>query len=136
MPENGVRYAVRYAFRCADEALQKRNVLIRYAFRYALLTLLGVRRGGTLTKKTEKNGFFLVFKGRNSRKKTVFEGQKSQESACLQGFARFDVKFGCAFRLVFPAENRRARWLQKKRAMEPKTSKTRIIRLTGNSCSS
>ena len=99
MPENGFGYAVGCAFGYAVEALQKRNVLKGCVFGYALLTLLGVHRGGTLTKKTKKNGFFLVFKERNSREKTVFRGQKSQESAYLQGFVRFDVKFGCAFRL-------------------------------------
>lgn len=48
MPENEVRCAVRYAIRYAKSGLQKRNVLIRYAFRYAVLTLLqGVGGGQT-----------------------------------------------------------------------------------------
>ena len=40
MPENGVRGAVRGAFRGARRGLQKRNVLIRGAFRGAVLTFL------------------------------------------------------------------------------------------------
>lgn len=99
-------------------------------FRVTLLTLLEVLCGGTLPKKQRKNGFFLVFKGRKSKKKTVFRGQNSQESAYLQGFAKIDVKFGCAFRLIF------AEIAQKKRAMDPKTSKTLMTREMGNSCSS
>lgn len=77
--------------------LQKRNVWIRYAFRYALLTLLKGDKWGKRVKKRQKNGFFLVFKGRKSKEKTVFRGRNSQESAYFQGFARIDVKFGCAF---------------------------------------
>ena len=73
--KNGVRYAVRYAFRCAKGDLQKRNVLIRYAFRYALLTLLQVLLGGTLPKMSEKNGIFLVFEGRNSRNRPFLRGE-------------------------------------------------------------
>lgn len=66
-------------------------------FRVTLLTLLKVLCGGTLPKNQRKNGFFIVFMGRKLKKKTVFRGQNSQESAYFQGFARIDVKFGCAF---------------------------------------
>lgn len=69
-------------------------------FRVTLLTLLEALCGGTLPKKQRKNGFFLVFKGRKSKKKTVFMGRNSQESAYLQGFARIGVKFEYAFGLI------------------------------------
>ena len=70
--KNRVRYAVRYAIRCAKFYLQKRNVLIRYAFRYAFFTLFQGDSKGKRVKKNRKTAFFFVFKGQKSRKKAVF----------------------------------------------------------------
>ena len=69
-------YAVRYAFRCARCGLQKRNVAVRYAFRYALLTLLKVLCGGTLPKKAREKRLFYRFHGAKIEEKDRFQGAK------------------------------------------------------------
>ena len=80
---NVIRVTLRVTFRVTKLDAEKRNVGDSVTFRVTYLTLLQAYKWGKRVRYNGKTALFLVFKGRNSRKKTVFEGQNSQESAYL-----------------------------------------------------